>query len=185
MALLKMDEVVRKLQAQAQNRKRNSLKKGSKSPLPSADGNGDLHRSAAKEGAGIHEPDAEHSRAHDKHAHTTLAELGQRADVSEKTMERAKYIRVHGTAEDVKEVESGKKSVRQKEQEVRERQKVNRKPGTRNESREQIGDHPKTVDELMAAEWKTCLQTLTQTLCLDPNQLPPGDAKGWSTIQLQ
>jgi hypothetical protein len=177
MALLNMSEVVSKLQAEAQKRKRNSLRKGSKSPLPSSDGNGDLQRAEANEEAAIDRPNKELPQAQDKHAHTTLAELGQSADVSETTMQRAKYIREHGTPEDVKEVESGTKSVRQKEQEIRKRQKAKKKSGTRNESREQNGDQPKTEDELMALEWKTWLQTIAHTLCLDPNQLPPGEAR--------
>ncbi len=164
MVLIKMDEVVSKHQAEAQERIRKNWKKGSKSRLPSDDGSRDGQREEGTEEVGIQAPDAELPHAHDKHAHTTMAKIGQAENVSEKTMERAKYVDGHGTPEDVMDVLSGKISVSQKEREVRRRQKANKKPETSNKSREKNRDHAKSEEELMAADLKTCLETLKRTL---------------------
>jgi hypothetical protein len=156
MVLINMDELVRKLQAEAQERIQNNWKQGSESRLPSEDGSRDGQRGEGNEAGGIDEPDAELSQAYDKHAHTTMAKLGQGA-ASEKTMERAKYVRDHGTPEDVEEVLAGKISVRQKAQEVRKRQEANKKPETSNKCREKNRDHAKSEEELMATVPLRCV----------------------------
>src|SRR5262249_47208414 len=122
-------------------------------------------------------PDAEFHQRDNKHATSTTAQLGKLADVSEKTMERAKYIHDHGTPEDVKEVESGEKTISQKTKEIRAQQKTNTKSGTRKASQEQRRHRPATVDDMIAREWQTCIQTVKQTLVLDPSTLPPGETR--------
>jgi len=92
-------------------------------------------------------------------------------------MDRAKSIHDHGTREDIKEVESGEKTVSQKAKEIRARQKNNAKSGTRKPSLEQKGNSTETDEELIRKEWQTCIQTIHQMLLLDPSTLPEGETK--------
>jgi hypothetical protein len=142
MALLNLNEIVRQLGRQAEQRKRNNLKKGKRSPIPSRDGIGNDNGANPETGIESVPPDTELAPRGNKHTTSTSAQLGTLADVSEKTMERAKYIHDHGTPEDIKEVESGGKTVRQKAKEIRARQKNNAKSGTRKASRERKRNQP-------------------------------------------
>jgi hypothetical protein len=176
MAVLKITEIVNKLEAEAKDRKLNNLKKGHKPPIPSRDGIGD-HREADHEGAEpIGSPGSEQvSPKSTRHATSTTAKLGKLADVSEKTMERAKFVRKHGTPEDVTEVESGEKTVNRKAREIRERQKGNTKSGTKKDPKQSKEHRASTEGELIAAEWRTWVQTLKHTLILNASSLPPGE----------
>ena len=180
MAVVKMSEVVVQLQMQAEARKHKSLNKGHKSPLPSRDGNSD-ERATSEHGAEANDSqEAEPAQRDKKHDNTTAAQLGQLADVSEKTVERAKYVHDHGTPDDVKEVECGEKSVKRKAREVRQRQENNKsgnqtsaeKPGP-----EQEEHRPEAEASLTRKEWKTCIQTLKHTLLLDCSNLSPGETR--------
>jgi hypothetical protein len=184
MVVVKISDLVTRLEAEARQRRLDRLKKGQKPPLPSGDGNGDGAADPDRDEV-IGTQESEPPQTGNKHANTATARLGELAGVSEKTMERAKYVHDHGTAEDVKEVESGTKTVSQKEKEVRARKKNHRKSRKRNRSRVQQQDHPQTEEELIAAEWTTCLRTLQHTLCLDPNKLPEGEVRDRAARFLQ
>lgn len=177
MALLRLSEVVSPLEARAEERRLNNLKKGKHSPIPSRDGIGGEKGAKPEAGKENNPMDAELPQRGNKHATSTTAQLGQLADVSEKTMERAKYVRDHGTPQDIKEVESGEKTVTEKANEIRARQKNTTKTRTRKKAQQQKRSQPETEDEQIASEWKTCLQTLQNTLILDPSSLPPGESR--------
>ena len=156
------------------------MNKGNQSPLPSRDGNGD-ERATSEQGEDTNEPqEAESAQADNKHDNTTAAQLGKLADVSEKTVERAQYVHYHGTADDVKEVETGETSVKRKAKEVRQRQE-NNKSGYQSSAEEpgpeQKEPQPAAEAALTRKEWKTCIQTLKHTLLLDSSELCPSETR--------
>ena len=92
----------------------------------------------------------------------------------------AKYVDNHGTPDDVKEVESGQKSVSRKAKEIRERQE-NKKSGNQTRDEEpgpEENEHrAETEVALTRKEWKTCIQTLKQTLLLDCSNVSPAETR--------
>lgn len=121
MVVVKMKELVTQLKAQAKKRSLNNLKKGAKSPIPSRDGIGTDAAPDEEEAAATEAPEPEPAQATNKHNNTTAAKLGKAAGVSESTVGRTNYVYDHGTPEDIREVESGEKSVNKKAKEIRER----------------------------------------------------------------
>ena len=180
MAVAKMKEVVALLKTEAEERKRNGLNNGNKSPLPSADGNGDEGATKEDGAEASDSQEAESAQPVNKHDNTTAAILGKKAGVSEKSMERATYVQAHGTPEDVEEVESGKTSVRRKEKEIRARQAKKNSANKTSDGApgpEQSEHQSKAEETLIRKEWKASIQALKQTLLLDPSILPLGETR--------
>ena len=163
MAVAKMSDIVAQLQTKAQERSLNNLKKGTSSPIPSRDGIGEENAKNEEVDKAIDSEEAEPAQPHNKHDNTTAAKLGKKADVSEKSVERAKYVHDHGTPDDVKEVESGAKSVSRKAKEVRQRQET-KKSGNQTSDGEpgpdQKDHRPEAEATVLRKEWKTCIQAV-------------------------
>jgi ParB-like chromosome segregation protein Spo0J len=185
MAVAKMSDIVAQLRAQAQDRSLNNLKKGTSSPIPSPDGIGEENAKNEEVDKAIDSEEAEPAQPHNKHDNTTAAKLGKKADVSEKSVERAQYVHDHGTSDDVKEVESGEKSVSRKAKEIRERRE---KKNSENQTRdgepgpEQKEHHPEAEAALIRKEWKTCIETLKHTLLL-AGSAPPVELGGTGAVR--
>jgi ParB-like chromosome segregation protein Spo0J len=180
MAVVKMSELVAQLQTQARERSLNNLRKGIELPIPSRDGIEDEQETNKEAGAATDSQQAEPAQPDKKHKNTTAAKLGKKADVSEKSVERAKYVHDHGTPEDVKEVESGAKSVSRKAREVRKRQEDEESENPTSDGEpgpEQKERRFEKEAALIRHEWKTCVQTLKQTLLLDSSNLDPGETR--------
>lgn len=177
MAVAQVATVVKQLEEEAKARKQRNLKQGKQPPIPPRDGNGNGEVVDQEVEEPTDAPHRDQPQRNNKHANTTAARLGKLAGVSEKTMERAKYVCDHGTPEDVEEVKSGAKTVHRKAKEIRERHKNNTQTGTAKNAPEQKKQRAKTDDDLMAAEWKTCIRTLKDTLILEANNLPRGEAR--------
>jgi hypothetical protein len=178
LALLRMQQLVSTLQDEAHERRLRHLQKGNPSSTPSCEANGDEENAEGQERETSSAPDAEPAQKDNKHARTTAAKLGEQVSVSEKTIERFKYVLDHGTEEDVQAIASGKMLGNSKAKETRQRRKDTKKSATKPKSKAGKRQRPETEAPLTAAEWTKLVRLLEQTLLLDPAKATAGEARG-------